>query len=82
MYHAGMPEKPDKQMEIFYGTERFTSEFDGLLKPSHVGNTWDFWNVLPIFPDKRECTLHISAAHAGEKDGNFPVGHVVESPIL
>lgn len=27
-----IPEKPNKQMEIFYDMERFTSEFDGLLK--------------------------------------------------
>lgn len=27
-----IPEKPNKQMEIFYDMERFTNEFDGLLK--------------------------------------------------
>lgn len=45
-----IPEKPDKQMEIFYGTERFTSEFDGLLKPSHVGKYLGFLECITDFP--------------------------------
>lgn len=67
-------------MEIFYDMERFTSEFDGLLKSFTQKNILDFWNILPICSDERECIP--LAVHTGEKVQNFYIKHAIEILIL
>lgn len=80
IYSDRIAEKPNKQMEIFYDTERFTSEFDGLLKSFTQKNILDFWNILPICFDKREYIPF--AVHTGEKVQNFYIKHAIEILIL